>query len=155
MSLYRSIFGLVFVPLFFSLAQAQTVDPANPQSVVSALQDLGYRAELSADSEGDPQISSAIEGSMFRITFYGCDANVNCSAMNFASGFDLSTPLSWEVVNEWNRTKLVGRVYVDEENDPFIDFFIDAQGGLPRDVFESVMSRWGVAVASFKKEIDF
>jgi len=146
---------LVFLLFYAHASVAQTVDPASPQTVVDALQTMGYRARLDTDSNGDPRIRTAIDGSDYSIWFYGCSENQDCDSLNLSSGWDLSNGTSFEVVNSWNRTKLIGRAYLDNESDPFLDYFIQAEGGLPYDLFEDVIQGWGTAVSEFKKAIDW
>ena len=46
-------------------AQAEAVKATRPQSIVSAMQNAGYKASLDKDSTGDPLINSASSGSNF------------------------------------------------------------------------------------------
>ncbi|MFZ4748083.1 MAG: hypothetical protein ACOYLK_14540 [Sphingomonas sp.] len=46
-------------------AQAEAVRATRPQSIVSAMQNAGYKASLDKDSTGDPLINSAASGSNF------------------------------------------------------------------------------------------
>jgi len=114
---------------------------------------MGYRAELDTDSGGDPRVGSAIEGIDYRFWFYGCKDNQNCTGWNLLACFDVNDGLSMSKVNNWNQNKLVGRVFVDEENDPCIDYFVAAEGGLSSVTFERVLERWEVAIDEFKDHI--
>lgn len=153
--MHRLFAILSFLVLSTGVVSAQVVDPSRPFSVVVALQDLGYRADLESDSSGDPKIRSSIEGVNYSFWFYGCTNNQNCTGWNMSAGFDLENGLSMYKVNQWNRTKLIGRVYLDDQNDPFIDYYVVARGGLDRVTFERVMARWGVAITQFKEHINW
>jgi hypothetical protein len=87
------------------------------------------------------------------IWFYGCSDNQNCKEINFSAGFDLKSGVGASTINSWNRQKLVGKAYTDEEGDPFIDYFVVADGGISRIVFERVLVRWEIALEEFKEEI--
>ncbi|WP_273522248.1 YbjN domain-containing protein [Rhodosalinus sediminis] len=149
--------GLVcLVTMAPSIAAAQMVDPAFPRSVVQAIQDLGYRAALETDTTGDPKIRSSIEGADYTIWFYGCRTDgTRCEALHFSSGYDLTVPLTLAEVNDWNRDKLVGRTYVAEDGAAYIDYYVEAKGGVPRPAFAEVLRMWGVAVADFHDLIDW
>jgi hypothetical protein len=154
-----AINGLMSLLLLIGLTAAdpviaQTVDPADPQSVVSALQDFGLRARLEEDSVGDPKVSSSIEGSTFNVYFYGCDENhKDCKMLNVSTGYDQNTPVSLEKINTWNKEEIVGKAFLDDEGDPYLDMVLPISGGMSADAFEYSMTRWGRAVAKFEDMI--
>ena len=135
---------------------AQTISAADPQSIVSALQTLGYKATFERDSEGDPQIESMIDGTGYTIWFYGCDdTGQNCDSVNLQAGFDLESGSSLETMNAWNTTKLVGTASLDDEKDPWLGYFVVTETGVSPEVFERILLRWEKAVSEFKDHIKF
>ena len=151
------IFLLVaaFVLCWTGTASAQSVLAAYPNSVASALQSLGYKANLTTDSSGDPMIKSAIDGVSYFIYFYGCEENTSCQDLQFSAGFNLNNGLSSRSMNDWNHNKLVGKASIDDEGDPFIRHFVSGVDGMSRWNFERTLNRWEVAVAEFKEHIDW
>lgn len=134
-------------------AQVAADDPA---SVVSALQDAGYRATLGTDGQGDPKVESAVSRTEFTVYFYGCDGgNAGCDALLFAAGYDLADSLSALRVNEWNRTKLAGRAYIDDEGDPFLELYVNLAGGVPSANFAATLDVWSRTVGEFEDFIDW
>ncbi|WP_422370466.1 YbjN domain-containing protein [Hoeflea sp.] len=149
-------FALIFSLVSVSSAAAQMVNPNDPATVVQALQELGYQARLEAASDGDPRIKSSIDGTNYSINFYGCNSdNRDCGSLLLQAGWDLTDGISFEVINGWNRRKLTGRAYLDDESDPWLDYFVEADGGLPVETFERAIRMWGQAVANFKDEIEW
>ena len=146
-----------FALLLMSLpAHAQTVSASDPEGMVSALQDLGYKATLDSAEDGDPLIRSMADGTNFRIWFYGCDdANSNCTGLNFSAGFDLEKGTTLAKMNDWNNQQLLGYATLDDENDPFLNHFVVTNGGIPVETFQSIIDRWDRAIADFKAEINF
>lgn len=137
-------------------ACAQSVSAAWPQSVVAAMQDAGYRATLAVDSYGDPMIESAAGGKEFTVFFYGCDSQgAACRDLQFSSGFDLATGISPAAVNSWNREKLLGRAYVDEEGDPFLQHFVAGVDGVSREGFVWLLEHWDLALGEFSAFVDW
>lgn len=137
-------------------AQAQSVSAAWPESVVAALRDAGYRATLTTDSYGDPKIESAAAGAEFNVIFYGCDERgAACTDVHFSAGFDLAAGISMQAANSWNREKLMGQVYVDDEGDPFIGHFVTGLDGMSRASFGLVLDQWETALSDFTKFIDW
>ena len=136
--------------------QAQSVNASDPDGLMAALQDLGYKATMDSSDDGDPLIRSMADGTNFRIWFYGCDdANSNCTGLNFSAGFDLEKGTTLEKMNAWNNQQLLGYATLDDENDPFLNHFVVTTGGISAEAFQSIIARWDRAIADFKKEIDF
>ena len=148
-------FAVIAALLAPTMSAANEIYARNPGSIVAALQDLGYRASLDTDSEGDPMIRSAVEGVDYVIFFYGCTDNLNCEYIQFSAGFNVPDVLTAVQMNDWNRRKLVGEATVDEEGDPWLSFFITTDGGLTRDNFADAVDWWELSVRDFKEFIDW
>lgn len=130
------------------------VDATDPQALVRIIQDLGYRADLEVDSEGDPLIRSSVGGTQFALLFYGCtDNHDRCGILLFKAGWDLDRQVDMNVINRWNATRLFGRAYLDEVMDPWIELVLNLQGGVTRTQFESTFEWWGTSVGQFEEEI--
>ena len=139
-----------------SAPEASTiVDAAEPQTIVDALQTLGYRAQLGTDDNGDPQIQSTIDGSNYTIWFYGCANGAACTGISFSIAFDLPDGTDLETVNLWNRERIMGRAYLDDEQDPYLDHFIVTFGGIEGETFDHIVANWSTSVADFKDRIGF
>lgn len=157
------VFGF-WVPL---MAQAQTTTgPAGatpsrmvraeaPATIVALMQEMGYRAELTTDDQGDPKIESAASGANFSVYFYGCKAGKNCNSIQFSSGFDTNDGVELDLVNDWNRHNRFGQVSLDQQKDPFIEMDVAMLGGLPRDLFKENLSIWDNMLADFQRHIDW
>lgn len=130
-------------------ASAQSVSAAYPDSIAAALLKQGYKAEVTTDNTGDPMIRSAASGWNFRIVFYGCEDNRACQDVMFTAGFDMSDGMALPSVNSWNQNKLVGRVYLDDEDDPHIVHFVAGLDGMPGPAFDRLMQRWETALGEF------
>jgi hypothetical protein len=128
---------------------ARSVSAAYPQSVADALQDNGYRAELSTDSEGDPMIISHASGARFAIFFYGCENNRDCKDMSFTASFAVDDTITLGSLNSWNSTKLMGRAYLDDDNDPVVMHFVAGVDAMPAPTFKRLMDRWEIALEEF------
>lgn len=136
-------------------AHAQLISAADPAAVAKVLQDKGYRAELTKDSEGDPLIKSGAEGASFLLLFFNCTKGKNCATVQFYAGFDREGSYSLEKLNEWNRTKRFGRAYRDNEGDPVIEMDVDMDdGGMSKALFEDNVEFWTSLLSSFQQFID-
>ncbi len=144
-------FAAIFA--FAGTAQAQMVTAKNPQSVVSALQNAGYKAELTKDGTGDPMIKSSSGGSSFAIFFFGCTKNVDCATIQLFAGYsDKKVTLSQ--MNDWNSKKRFGRAYLADSGAARIEMDIDLDdGGLSTKLFEDNVEFWVVTMSAFEKHI--
>lgn len=104
---------------------------------------------------GDPLVKSAMEGIEYSIIFYGCRENKDCQFLNFTAGFDLRDGIPIARVNEWNRGKVFGKAYIEDENDPFVQMAVTTVGGLNQENFEDVVDWWRVIISTFKEHIDW
>ena len=130
-------------------AAAQSVSAAFPETLVTALQDLGYRAVLETDSVGDPQVSSSINGLNYIILFYGCTDNAGCRDLQFRASFETEGSVTRDQLHDWNRDYLVGKAYISEANNTVIEHAIMGVDGMSRTTFERVLDRWESALTSF------
>jgi len=136
-------------------ASAETLDATNPRKLVEVIQDLGYRARLETDGVGDPMIISSAAGAEFRIYFYGCSRGKDCTTLLFKAGFDLIMGTTLETVDAWNEGALLGRAYLDDEDDPWIELGVNMKGGVSRSNFEVTFGRWESILSDFQRHIDF
>lgn len=135
----------------------EVADATDPERLASIIRDLGYRAKLETDGVGDPIIHSSVGGTDFSILFYGCaeDSHDQCQVLLYKVGYDLTDGASLDLVNEWNATRLVGRAYLDEEDDPWLEMAVNMHAGVSRANFEDTFDWWEVSVDWFEAHIDF
>ena len=138
-----------------SVETAGQISAADPAAIVAEMQRLGYRAELTTDDGGDPKIKSAAGGANFSIYFYGCESGKDCTSIQFSAGFDKANGLDLAVANDWNTRKRYGKVYLDDERDPYIEMDIDMEGGIRTELFADNLGIWDRMLSDFKKHIDW
>ena len=144
------------VALLAATTNAQAIDATDATAVLKAMQEFGFAATLETDSQGDPLIVSKISKSQFRVFFFGCNNNTNCTSIHFRAGYDLEKPISALVVNEWNRQKRFGKAYIDDEGDPFLEMDVNmAFDGLGDENFQDTLDWWRVVVEGFEEFIDW
>jgi hypothetical protein len=132
----------------------QIVDATDPGKLVSIIQNLGYRAKLEVDADGDPMIRSSVGGTQFAVVFYGCSAEHDeCQILLFKAGYDLVDKVGMEVINQWNATRLFGRAYLDDIQDPWLEMVLNVNGGVTRQQFETTFEWWESSLGEFEDEI--
>ena len=138
-----------------AIAGPEMINAADPVHITEVMKSLGYRAELTTDDRGDPKIKSAAGGANFSVWFYGCNDGKDCNSIQFSAGFDMANGLEMSSVNDWNTRKRYGKVYLDDENDPYIEMDMMVGTGMSRALFEENLSVWDRMISDFKDHIDW
>jgi hypothetical protein len=137
-------------------ARAEMVRAQDPGSLVRALQKGGYAAKLGTDKVGDPMVTSGVSGTNFQVFFYNCTDHKGCATVQFHSGYDLTTPVSLERINEWNRSQRFGRAYLDKEDDPILEMDVDLDdGGVAELLFIDNVEFWASVLGNFERHIGY
>jgi len=151
--------GLLMVAALLSRAPlaadtGQIVDGGNPEALVSIIQDLGYRAQLDVDADGDPMIRSSVGGTQFAVVFYGCsEHHDDCQILLFKARYELDSKVGMSVINQWNASRLFGRAYLDDVSDPWLELVLNVHGGVTRQQFENTFEWWETSIGEFEDEI--
>jgi hypothetical protein len=119
--------------------------------VVAWLQGEGYKAVLEKDSQGDPLIRSAAQGIDFNIYFYDCEKG-RCKALQFSSGFDLKAGTTLAKVNQWNKEQRYMKSFMDEEDDPYVQYDVNVNAGR---TYEALSDDFSVFVGGLDDFADF
>ncbi|WP_265529975.1 YbjN domain-containing protein [Sphingomicrobium marinum] len=141
-----------------ALQAGASVDPADPATVIAALQERGYRAEMSQDGAGDPMVLSSDSGINFAVIFYGCEENANCKTLQLAAtyGFDGGKRPGADVLHEFDRAHRYTRTYLDEEGDPWIEMDVQVKDGpIEREEFDEALDIFLSNNGRFLELIDF
>lgn len=122
--------------------------------VAALLQAEGYKAALSKDKQGDPMIKSATSGATFTIYFYDCEKD-RCRALQFSSGFDLKDGLTLAKINDWNKGNRYLKAYLDDENDPYVQYDVNVDAGRTFSGLKDDLAIWSSMVGKFTTFIDW
>ncbi|MCB1492345.1 MAG: YbjN domain-containing protein [Rhodobiaceae bacterium] len=131
------------------------IEASDPARIAQILQDFGYRALLEKDSQGDPVIRTTFSQVNSSIFFYSCTDGADCKVIQFAAGFDLKDGISLSKLNDWNRNKLFGAAYRDDEDDPWLKMTVNLEGGVTPQNLRHTIEWWQVIIDDFKEHIDF
>lgn len=146
--------------VMFEAADAQSrsklIDATDPERLAETIQDMGYRARLDVADDASPSIYSSVGGTEFVIQFLACDDdNANCGVLLFKAGFDLDDGTTLEKVEEFNEMTLIGRSWLDDENDPWLEYSVNLYGGVTKTNFQDSFDWWEVIVSEFEQHIGF
>lgn len=134
-------------------ADAQMISAKRPQTMVSYLQDKGFRAELKSDGASGtdgPRIVSGTGGTQFTIYLRNCTNGANCTTAAFFLGFNDLDNVPLDLINKWNQTSRFTRAYIDSEADPVLVMDVDLDhDGLPAANFGEYLDIWASLGAKF------
>lgn len=153
----KSVLGAAALALGTSIAAvvpaaAQViVDASDPQKLAELVRGYGS-ATLDVDAVGDPKINGRIEGTAFSIYFFGCEENRNCDTVLFKAIWT-KTGASESDLNAWNREKLFGRAYVDEDGDSVLEMAVNLKFGVTVENFDDTVDWWRVAIQSLEETL--
>jgi hypothetical protein len=135
---------------------AGTVTAKDPEAVVKALAEIGYKGELNKLDSGRSSISVQISGLKTFVDFYDCaDDLTDCYTLLFNVALDLNDGTTLEKENDWNGKEITGRVSLDRNRDPTLDFALSTFDGIPTDTFNQNVKLWDKKIGDFKDFFDF
>jgi hypothetical protein len=136
-------------------ALAADVTAKDPQSVLDALNQLGYQASMTTSANGTTSIEMKIEGSPTYVDFWNCDDDKkNCMTLMLVYGIDLNDGTTLEKANEWNADTIHGFLYLDKTNDPWLNLTIRTDDGISETLFESIMRIWRTRIGNMRDFFD-
>lgn len=118
--------------------------------MVAILQDLGYKAALDKDGEGDPMIRTKMGGFNTYVYFYDCDAGT-CGSLQLSIGLDLEQGTNAEVLNRFSRDNRYAHVYLDDEKDPFMQFDFEVLHASHAEHIASQVDLWEKLIDRFAR----
>jgi hypothetical protein len=153
--------GKLLLAALFALASvapqaafAQSAGSISGPEAARILRHLDLSPELGRDSAGDPQIGFRLGGLYCRMNFFDC-RNGRCRSLQLETALDLDNGTSLQVANRYNKTYRYGRLFLDEEMDPFFQFDFE----LPKEGMEEyIMSQvdtFEMLLESLRKEFGF
>lgn len=141
-------------------ADAQSAPPTllrtvTGNSLVPLVKARGDRYELKTDSAGDPLILAYDQdlGHSYQIIFYDCTNNTDCRTVQFRAWFKHTQDIPISEMNEWNRTKRLGRVYLDTDGDPNVEVTVRLHDGVSQSYIASELDWFMTSLEKFKSHL--
>lgn len=130
-------------------AQARNV-VAEVEQIVALLKKNGKVAETKA-TEGETYVRVSGNGYTYSIFTFGCDDKGRaCKSVQFFAAFNPKVSPTLEAMNEYARDNRWGRIYLDKEGDPAIEFDVDLeQGGMSEALFLDNVAYWEAIIDKY------
>lgn len=121
-------------------------DKISGAQMAAAMEAAGLPATLTKDKAGDPLIRSKYFGWGFVVVFEDCgEKHEECGRIAFSFGMDLPNGTTPGKINSWNE-KYVTQAFLDDENDPFIEWTVLLDGGITDEALANCIDLWKGAV---------
>lgn len=147
--------GLAAMTPLPAMAEDRIVDIAQPEIVVQALQEEGYKAILKTHQEGGlPYIESAANGSTFTVEFYGCKTGKNCTSLEFYAWYKKTPTYTVDFVNRWNANKRFLHLAIDSDGDLATYLYVSTVGKTTYANFADSIDWWSTMTADLFKFMD-
>jgi hypothetical protein len=133
--------------------------------VARELRAMGYQVEVSAGSDGEPRISTTVDGYKWAVFFYGCakEGEIeqrSCLSLQFFSGYSMQQPVSAFTMNKWNSENRYTRGYTaTTDSGPAARLSMDVMfgntGADPGRNFRAYFNMMKYQTTQFRKLINF
>lgn len=133
---------------------AGTVCATDPASIVTAMQEEGYKAKLEKDGMDDPKIASKANGYDFEVYFYGCKNHKGCKEIQFSAGFAPASDQTAEYANKWNAEKRFIKASVNEKKEMDLQWDLTTVGGINKANFADVLDWWVTMLGEFSNFVE-
>lgn len=133
---------------------AGMVCASDPATIVSALQQAGYKAKLEKDTQGDPLVSSSASGYNFDVLFYGCEKAAQCDSVQFSASFVAEKENTPAYANAWNIKKRFIQASVNDKSELFLRYDITTLGGMNKTNFADALDWWTTMLGEFATFVD-
>lgn len=143
-----SLFSSASVAAPDSVCGKDLICAADAQTVVVALQDSGYRAELSSDEAG-PYIASAASGYRFVIFFNDCTMARDCKSLQFNLRIGARDFHTAPYANDYNRRYRFAQLSAQTNNELRLSYDINTIGGKTKANFSAILADWAAAIGAY------
>ncbi|MCC6942238.1 YbjN domain-containing protein [Novosphingobium sp.] len=134
---------------------AVTVSAVKPDGVAVALQNLGYKAELAKDANGDPLINTDIGGWQAALLFYECNEKTHdgCQSLQFVANFTPEKKFTADDAVRFNRNTRFASVSLDKDQSVMMTWDVVTGKGIDLEVFSNAVDMFRSAMDTLGTEV--
>lgn len=151
----RTAVALLIIFAALPAAAQNLIDASDEALLAKFLQDQGFRAKLEVLDDGDPVIRSNSSGTNFSIYFYNCERGTNCQSIQFFVAYDLEDGTSLERINQINTRNRFTKIYLDDENDPYMELDVNLAFGVTHENLADTLEWWLLSMGELERELDW
>ncbi|HQV02628.1 MULTISPECIES: YbjN domain-containing protein [unclassified Novosphingobium] len=145
--------------VFFGVFAALTTTAATARNVaadvdqIAAVMKAGGKSAVVKSAGGERYVLSETAGHQYAILALGCNDDGNlCKSVQFFVALDPEKSPTFEAMNGFARELRWGRVYLDQEGEPVMEFDLDLErGGISQPLFLDNVAKWESIVSAYAK----
>ena len=147
----------LLAPMLALAATPALADPGRgvtgPEAM-AVMQAMGLDAELLEDSVGEPMIRFTTSGLTAYLNFYDC-RDARCGSLQLEVGLDLEDGTTFQVANTYNARYRYGRMVLDHEMDPFLQYDFEVLHTQHGAQIRSQVEIFNQLLGDFTRAVDF
>lgn len=119
------------------------------------MQRFGYLVRLDKDGGGDPLLETTLDGTLFKVYFYGCDRATTrtCGSIQLAAVLRPKNPQDAARMNAWNREQRHGKAFRRKNGDVVLHMNINIRHGLTIGNLRVWLDWWRLGLRGFKRYV--
>ncbi|MBP7252315.1 MAG: YbjN domain-containing protein [Alphaproteobacteria bacterium] len=127
-----------------------------PEALAEIVRETGFRANAEHPADGDPCVAFGSNGYECYAYFYSplADAPGQYERVLLSFGIKMEKGVSFEVANEWNRTKVFGRAFISKTGGIRLEHIFLLRGGVSRASIAAYFKSWDSVLGSFLHFLD-
>jgi hypothetical protein len=106
-------------------------------------------ANMDRSDRGDPAISGEMRKLKYSVLFTGCSRGRDCKYVQFIASFVLPKSYGDRDMNDWNKTRLFGKAFINDKNEAVISMNATLVGGVSRDNVNDMFAQYRTFLAEF------
>lgn len=127
--------------------RAELVDADDTNVILDSARAVGS-ASLDRDRK-DPAINGEIKGLKYSVLFSACTNGRNCKYIQLIASFVLPKGFGERDMNEWNKTRLFGKAFINDKGDAVISMNSTLVGGVSRANINDTFSQFRIFLNEF------
>lgn len=129
------------------------IDGTDPALIAEVARGFGS-AFINRDTQGDPMIEGRIDGTFYRVFFYGCTDGANCTHVMLQAEWANDAIDTLAFLNTWNRSWVFTRAYLGEDDARVIlDMTVNLRSGVSLYNLDDTFDWWSFMLKQFRTDL--
>jgi hypothetical protein len=139
-------------------ADRTLIERLSGREMLSIMAEVGFTGDLGLTNDGNPRIEGRYTDPdtkaaySFAVTLYRCE-NDACYDIVFTRSFDAPMPVTLQMVNKYNQTRLFGVAYLDTGGAVGQSLSHTIQGGVTRQTVKEIIDWWREVMVTFEQSL--
>jgi len=126
----------------------ELIDADDTSTILDAARSLGS-ASMDRGDRRDPAINGEVKGLKYSVLFSGCSSGRNCKYIQIIASFVVPKGFGEQEMNDWNKTRLFGKAFINDKREAVISLNISMVGGVSRANLNDTFSQFRIFIGEF------